>query len=187
MKTRTRFAFCLLMLFTLPQCGEEGKASKADFDIVPGKPIVITGDIEENGTTIKAPWFKFTASLTNNTGDSITLVAMKVEVIAISESGATSTVEKSFAPSMANYSTISGFECAYKTFGTWADGETKKLRFDNGSSSCLADDFEFTVDSLPKQPGSNFRYRVRLTPLGWFGTETEPTDRFTKQLTIYTQ
>jgi hypothetical protein len=48
--------------------------------------------------------------------------------------------------------------------------------------------FAFPLDNIPITKGTNnFAFRVKVTPLGWFGTPTQPTGRYTRSMYITTQ
>ena len=45
----------------------------------------------------------------------------------------------------------------------------------------------FFVGGLKSTNGASYRYKVVFTPIGWFGTESVPTDRLDTSITFSTQ
>jgi hypothetical protein len=76
-------------------------------------------------------------------------------------------------------------------------GDDKPLQLDGARSACYDTNADgtlaprypsFYVGGNPKGPnGTNFRYRIKLKPLGWFGSLFAPTDRFEKFKYFQTQ
>lgn len=182
----------ILSATALVSCGgDKDKSDKTKISLIPEKPIVITADIEQDGSTVAAPWFKFYATITNPTAEPITIVALEVEVTGLNSSGSSTTNKVAFAASSYNRTISVGtttYDCDYPSFGTIAANSSAQLQL-SGSSPCPSGIVGFTVPSNPKPPtgSENYRYTVKVKPLGWFGELTSPTDRYEKKQTFYTQ
>jgi hypothetical protein len=189
----------ILFIAALTSCGgDKSKSEKAKLSIIPEKPIVITGDaVDDNDTAIKAPWFSFRASMTNESAYTVTIVALEVEVTGQNESGSSVTSTVAFTPSQFNSSfekpdgngaTVT-IECKYKYFAELAPGTGGGFRLMGAVSDCGTPIPTFYVGNNPKgrEGSNNYRYTLRLKPLGWFGTYLLPTDRYERTQTFYTQ
>ena len=179
----------LLFLAVFANCGgEKAKSDLAELEIIPEKPIVITGDtVDDDDNKIKAPWFEFRMRLTNGSAEKITVVAVTAEVFAQDSTGQTDVKEVSWTPAEFNFQLNEDTECKFSSFGTWDAGEGKALSLRNGNSLCSRQPKFLVGDNKKGVSGRNFRYRVRAKPLGWFGTEDQADDRFEKSLTFFTQ
>ena len=166
--------------------GSKSKSQGVDISIAPTRPIVITAKRIIDEKEITPPWFEFRATMTNNTDEPVTIIALKVVVSGIGASGTFEDNEVTVTPSDFNFR-IGSMECKFGTFGTWLAGQSNSFQLSNGSSSCSALPI-FVIGSNPGgTTATNFNYRVKIQPLGWFGTETESTQRFVRTLTFSTQ
>jgi hypothetical protein len=186
-------AFHILMsslaVILLASCGgDKSKSQNATFLVNPGKPIVITADATvDDGKTIEGPWFEFGMSMTNNTAEPITIVALELEIFSQSTNGISDSRTVAFTPGQFNFTVGTNTECKFTTFGTWDPGQTKALTVSNSITACTRG-ARFAVGGNSSGPGgTNFRYRVKAKPLGWFGTENAATDRFDRSITFFTQ
>lgn len=184
----------ILSVLTLSQCGKQNtKSGKVDIKITPEIPIVITGDV--GGLHPKTqPWFDFSVELTNNSDYTFKIVAVKAEIVLLDGSG--SSMEATWAPSEYDFSN-DVYTCSYVDFGTWRAGESKTMYLTNqtGASQCPTTNATttvnalFTADNLPKAANpNNFRYRVKLKPLGYFINDAgDPDDRFERYKSFFTK
>ena len=128
--------------------------------------------------------------VTNNTDEVITIKVIVAEVISQDENGQFVTGTATWAATQVTKTVlISGvaFTCTYSNFGEIAAVSTEPLALENGIAACNTAP-RFTVgNNKSGVDGSNFRYRVKTKPLGWFGTEINPSDRFVKSVTFFTQ
>lgn len=190
----------ILFIAATTSCGSNSsKSEKAKMSILPEKPIVITADtVDGDDNTITAPWFSFRASMSNSGTDQVTIVALEVEVTGTSESGTPTTGTVSFSPSEFNGSieiadpsgqTTITVECKFWYFAEVGAGQTKDFKLYGADSRCGTPTPVFFVGSNPKGPKNspNYRYTLRMKPLGWFGTFALPTDRYERTQTFYTQ
>lgn len=180
---------CLFFLVGLTNCGgEKTKSDLAEVEVIPEKPIVITAPTEnERGQKVEPPWFEFRMRMMNGSDQSITIVAITLEVFGQGPTGVMESKEVAFVPSDFNFSLSEDTECKYTSFGTWGPTEPKALLLRNAIAACDRTP-RFVVGGNPKGVnGRFFRYRVRAKPLGWFGTEDLAEDRFQKVLTFFTQ
>jgi len=205
MGIRTRVFNIMIGLFflgTLAQCGgEASKSSKAEVTVVPGKPMVISAPITVKGKVIAAPWFNFQVSMKNGSDEPITLMAIELEITGTNSSGVPDVRKVAFAAGSFNYSLSLNdeinIECNFANFGTWAPGEEKRFELSGAQGICHDPDNDgspdplyplFYVDSNPSGPtGRNFNYRVKMKPIGYFGTPDEPTNRFEKTVFFSTR
>lgn len=188
-----RFLAAGLACFFLAQCGKS-KSQKVTFSVVPSQPVAITGDVTVNGATITSPWFRFQLNIDNGADDSVVIVALSIKVTAPTFGNAMHTA--SVVPSGFNYTATDGsVTCNYSNFDTIAQGYSGPLTLtpDGTSIGCNigAASPIFYVGSNPKplddSTPSSYRYRVEVTPQGWFGSPTEQRDRFSRTFTFYTQ
>lgn len=179
----------LVAIAALVSCsGAKSKSQAAAVEVLPPKPIVITGPtLDGKGTKVEGPWFNFRMKMTNSTTESITIVALELEVIGQGSSGQPESKTVSFAPSEYNFSLNENTECKYTGFGTWAVGESKAFTLTGASVDCPTVPVFIVGSNTKGASGRNYRYRVRAKPLGWFGTADEATDRFEKTITFFTQ
>lgn len=186
-----------LCVFLLSGCGKK-KSDDTSFGILPESPIVITADTKDNsGNPIKAPWFSFRVTASNNTDTLFTILALSLKVTGIDATGGIKTTDVSFVPSDIIVNLIMGTEthtCAYTYFGEFASGQSKEFElkgddttFQSGQT-CSGRHPLFYVSDNPKGPtGTMFRYSVKAKPLGWFGPYSAPEDRFETQFSFRTQ
>ncbi len=195
MSTYTRISTIMICTFALglSACGGGGggKSANTRLRILPEKPIVILGPTKDQaGQDIDGPWFEFGMEVTNNTDETITVKALVAEVTAQDETGQFVTGTATWAATQVSKTVLiagEDFSCTYTNFGEIAPLATEALVLDNGVAQCLTAP-RFTVGSNESGVnGSNFRYRVKVKPLGWFGTDTNPSDRFEKSVTFFTQ
>lgn len=178
-------------LLVLTQCGgdKSQRSDDAKIAVLPESPIVFTSKTVVNGTDVSPPWFRFQVELDNQTDSIITVVGLKIKVTA-TINGVVTNNETSFDPSQYNYST-DVLTCNYAFFGEFAVGEKKRLRIDHTNGSCNNGSVLFYVGANPKPDDdlnpAAYRYRVELQPLGWFGAQDDPTDRFQKKVYFYSQ
>ncbi len=179
----------ILILFSaalLVQCGnDKNPAAKAKIIVNPKEPIVLLG--APSGTDRTPPYFMFTVRIDNQTEGTFVIVSMKIEVTGISDSGTPITVESYFDPSEKN-ETFENYECEYTSFGTWAPGVSQELRVDNANTNCFSGPVMFIAESNPKNSAGNYRYRVKVQPIGYFvDADGVATDRFEKFAYFFTR
>lgn len=183
-------SFSIALILSAGCAGDKSKSQGASLAVNPSKPIVINADItDDNGKKLTRPWFEFRTRMTNNTGDTITIVALQADVYAQGPSGQQQKTTVAFTPSEFNFKISDTQECKFSNFGVWEkDGEKDKaFILDNGQTGCTRTPV-FRIGSNPTGPtGNNFRYRVQLKPLGWFGTADKATDRFDRTFSFFTQ
>lgn len=159
------FALVFTVLAT-SSCGKESESSKVEIKIIPSSPTVFPGNITipdgSGGTsTITGPYFRWRARVINHS---------KKEVVV---TGFILTVYDSHGTKVGDVSYDSG-EVGDPYFVDLAPDDDATI------------DINFYVESLPKDAPS-FRFRVKVEPIGWFGTPDEPDDRFEKTLYFYTR
>jgi hypothetical protein len=189
---RRRFAhvaICALFLASLAQCAKKkSKSDGAEFGILPEKPIVILGDTKDSsGNDIKGPWFNFRVNMMNGTEDIVTIVALVLEVYAQDSSGQIVKADVAFTPAAFDFTLSEDKECKFSTFGTWTVGEKKGFLLENSDPTCTRIPVFYIGNNPSGISGKNYRYRVKVKPMGWFGTYDDPTDRFDKSFSFYTQ
>ena len=191
MRLNGRWAYvlvCLGLAGVTSQCSKaKTKSSMASFSVLPTNPIVIDGDsVDAAGNSIKGPWFDFRVNMVNGTGDTVTIVSLMITLYEEDASGNIVTTTVSKNPSDFDSSTDS-LVCNYFSFGTWTPGQTQNFQISNANSACTGEPIFYIGGNSSGSNKSNFRYRVVVQPLGWFGTYNAPTDRFDTQFTFYTQ
>lgn len=179
------FACALLVV----QCGgDESESSKVTLTANPESPIVITADSKnQQGSTISWPWFSFTLSVENNSENPLTIIAVKYTTYPAEPGGAP--VEGGTASSDFNYSLVTGSLCTYVSFDVIEAGKSGNISATSAGSSCYPySPVRFFASGLTKpKSGRNYRYRVVIELLGWFGTYNEQVSRLQKSITIITQ
>ena len=178
----------LAMILGAGCAGEKSKSQGANITVTPSKPIVIDADVtDDSGKKLTRPWFEFRTRINNTTGDTITIVALQAEIYAQGPSGMQQKATVAFTPSEFNFKLSETQDCKFSSFGVWANGDDKQLYLENGNENCNRTPV-FRIGSNPTGPnGTNFRYRVQLKPLGWFGPADKATDRFDKTFSFFTQ
>lgn len=169
--------------------GDKSKSDLAKVNITPEKPIVITGDtVDDSGTSITSPWFEFRVAMSNGSNQPITIVAITAEVYGQTSAGMTEKKEVAFTPSQFNFQLNETTQCKYTSFGTWDAGAAMTgLTLQNGVAACKRTPRFLIGGNTKGVSGSNYRYRVKIRPVGWFGTESDAIDRFDKYVTVFTQ
>lgn len=206
LRTLRTIGLCALLVFGAAQCSNKGKSSKIDLEVTPDQPIVITGDFKIGDRTISSPWFKFKVKVTNNSDEPVTILSLSMIVDGFSTDGQFIEKKATIGPSDANFTmdctTDITWSVEYDTFGTFDPGESKYLYLVPSLSSPspnigACSTATATINKVWLYLGGNpnkdtdhvssYSYRVTLTPVGWFGTNEEPTDRFEKSIYFSTQ
>jgi hypothetical protein len=188
-----KIALVLAVSFAVIGCGKAGKSDDTKMSFNPARPIVITADATITADKkVTGPWFRVASTFTNNTDTPISLFALKMTTTWISPTGAVSTSETYILPSDANYSYASGdtsISCEYATFGTWTAGESRTITpLNSATGDCSQTISIWYLHGLSGgKDATNFRYKVEVEPIGWFGTESDAQDRYKKSFQFYTQ
>lgn len=189
---------CLLVTVGIVSCGGGGssKGSKTIVNIVPPKPIVITGPTKDStGAEIPGAWYRFSVSIDNPTDEEVTIIAVDVETTAQSPEGQTIVTKTTFTPSNFNFALSDTVTCKYTSFGTFGAASTGGVFWLDGQGDFITGCDRYAIFIVGNQgtgpSGKNFRYRVKMKPQGWFGPEDLVTgnpsfDRYEKQVNFYT-
>jgi|GEM_PF-2597491 len=184
----------LLGLWTV-RCGSAGKAAQVNMSVIPGQPSVITADFQLNSsTTISNPWYAFQMNITNNSDETVTIIALQLHVTATRVDGSTITKDLTISPSMYNETVDCGGgvtdQVNFTDFGMYpADGVTRQISLTprNTTTVCGSAFTPLTpllyAGSNPSKNNDhvmNYTFTVQLSPAGWFGTITAPDTRFDK-------
>lgn len=186
-----RKALLILLIPLIGQCGgKKGKSAEVEIEAIPDKPVVINADSTSGDKTYKKPWFKFQVKLTNNSDTKITIVALETETVSTTISGF-NTMKGAVDPSTHN-KTISindvVHECNYASYGTIDAKSSGFLQISHQDPECPQGPITFFIDGVTVDDVSpNFRFRVKLKPIGWFGPADEPQDRFENSGSFSTQ
>lgn len=154
---------------------------------VPNEPIVITGDLQA-GKTVKAPWFAFQLQMTNASTQPLTIVAVTVNVSDVSSSWQHVV---SFAPSDSDYATQND-RCTYDTSYDVIppDGKPHMLTvtYQGTDSNCLSSitPTMYVGNNMPSK-NNQYNYTVMVQPQGWYGTATNPGERFDQVIVTHTR
>lgn len=175
-----RILVLILAGLTLLSCGGKTRSSSTEIKVVPDEPIVISADRKRGDVTDKGPWYQYNLQITNNDESlPITIAAIKVTVSGADENGSLQT--KTGAHSAGEFNTAGTDntpECKFDYFKSIAVGETALLSVDNGNAACKGIALMIDTDGPGGQNLKNYRYRVRVELIGWFGEATDPQDRF---------
>jgi hypothetical protein len=189
MKGSLRASLVLLLALSQLSCsGKKSKSFNAVATVIPPVPIVFTVDTKDSaGRTVTAPWYEFHINVENKTGDTFTIVAIKIETTGLDATGTFSTVKAQGVPSDYDYS-LQNLSCSYGSFGTWAPGDNLPLSL-TGTGGCQSGIAGFQIGGNPNPGGANpiLHYTVKVEILGWFGTFNEATDRFDRTIYFTTQ
>lgn len=190
----------ILFIAGLASCGgDTSKSGKAKMSILPEKPVVITADVEQDGKKYSGPWFNFRGSMFNGSTDTITVVALEIEVTGMGSSGNPTTSKVAFSPGQFNQDVVYlpmgattpiTVACKYTHFAQLNAGDDSQFELLGAPETvCAGYGPVFIIGGNPKGPpgNTNFRYTLKIKPVGWFGTYDTPTDRFMRQQTFYTQ
>lgn len=184
-------------------CGKKTKSQDVGVEVTPSKPIVFNADTTvssgQNQIDVAAPWFKFSVKINNQSTDPILIINLKAEAAITSGTGQTATGEKTFDPSLSNYTipataTTDAIPCTYSNFGLFPPragdapaAPISAVPTDN-VTLCENDTIEFFLDGLPDGGEGNYRYSIKLSPIGYFvNNQSEPSDRFERSITFRTQ
>jgi hypothetical protein len=181
-------SLCLL------QCGGKSKSQQVHLTVFPKSPIVITGDGKDaHGADVTAPWFEYSLYIENTSDQDVTIVAVR-QTITLQEVGAEPTIS-TFSYSVLNY-TIDGttsVECSYANLGTYPahSGPTQMNAAETGGNGLCKNPWPVGIMAsglvAPKDKTmKNYRYQVMVEPQGWFGSPTDPQDRFETQKIFFT-
>ena len=196
------FALILGIGLVNTQCGSKAKSAKVSVDISPDVPIVITGDLKIGTRTVKAPWFAFQATLTNDSNETVTVMAIEMTITAVSTSGAFITNQVTVTPGdfSVSYTCPNNpeitLQLTFTDFGEYLAGESKQLFVQYRGidiSTCTGSDtpaaVKFYIGNNPSLAAgaADYSYSVQATVVGWFGGVSNPTDRFSKDLYFSTQ
>lgn len=182
------------------QCGaNKSESQKVEFAVVPGSPIVFSanGSYTVGGVkvTLGAPWYGFQVRVFNKSAQKVKIIAVKVETSIALVTGTTSNSTE-YNPGKFDYSIPdTSITCAFDDFGVYnADmGSETAMYLTRASTSpalnCGTEPIPlFYVTGAPADPNKNYRYRVKVTPLGFFiNGAGEPEDRFETDFTFTTQ
>jgi len=194
---RREFILIMFLISFLPfgllSCGgDAGKSSKTTISILPDRPIVITASLKD--PPVAAPWFRFQVKVQNDSDEPLTIISLQIRVRAYIN-GTLQEVTGAFDPSSFKPPSSSAAVCTYTSFGIIPAGGsltlTPKLFNGTTSADCNSLGAVFYAQSNPKDSsdpnGPPPRYVVTVEPLGWFGDESNPTDRYTKSFQFSTQ
>ena len=196
------FVLIVAVGFVNTQCGSKSKAANVSIDIAPDVPIVITGDLKIGTRTVKAPWFSFQATLTNDSNETVSIMAIEMNITAVSTTGSFMTSQVTVTPTDFTTSfpctnlTDTTLQLTFTDFGEYLPGESKLLYVQYrgaDASTCTGSDTPFNVkfyiggNPSLASGAADYSYSVQATVIGWFGGVSTPTDRFSKDLYFSTQ
>jgi len=203
MKKRLGWFLLLFVIgFANTQCGGKTKMSQVKVELEPKVPIVITGDLTIGTRIVKAPWFSFQLNITNDSTETVSIMAISLEITAVSINGGFIVVENTITPSDSSVKykcpgTETTITLSFTDFGEYLAGESKPLfvKYRGAdAASCLNSDDPLSpvtiyVGGNPSEDSGaiDFSYSVQATVVGWFGGVNSPSDRFSKELFFNTQ
>lgn len=192
-----------LIVFVNLQCSGKEKSSQVSVSIDPDVPIVITGDFTIGTKTVKSPWFSFQTNITNNSNETVTIMAIELEITAMSTTGGFIINKTTITPSdfSAKFACPAPSETilnlTFTDFGEYLAGESKPLFVQyrgTDVATCAGADTPISpvaiyVGGNPSIDGgaTDYSYSVQATVIGWFGGVTSPTDRFSQEIYFTTQ
>lgn len=196
------FASFVLLFTSLAVLGcsqAKSKSQEVDVEVIPNKPIVFTANAsvptEGGGSrTINAPWVKFNVKIKNASDSPILVIGLKAKAsIGTTNGGGQSTGDASFDPSGFNYTDTSvdpAISCSYNDFGDFAAGSDAAylnlFPTEGTDGGCSKFTVDFYFSGMPA--GSSYRYKLEVTPLGYFiNSDNEPSDRFERSEIVRTQ
>jgi len=184
-------------------CSKKTKSQDVGVEVTPSKPIVFNADTTvsagQNQIDVSAPWFKFSVKINNQSTDPILIINLKAEASITNGTGQTATGESTFDPSLSNYTieataTEEAIPCTYNSFGLFppraGDAAAEPIRMvpSENADVCSAAVIDFYLDGLPDGGEGNYRYSIKLSPIGYFvNAQNEPADRFERSITFRTQ
>ena len=207
LKLRQYLRFLLILAcLGIVQCGGETESSKVDVRVEPKSPIIITADGKDGaGNDIKAPWYQFRLVVKNNSSKDLTIIGVKLTSV-LNEPGVEDQ-EAGFTASYFSFTNADGEECNWYEFWYKDATNTYYPYFPKNqpaeSELYLPDPFDPTAPATCGNykaifvPGGlnrpadknnrNYRYRITLEVLGWFGRPDSQEDRFTRKVTFITR
>lgn len=198
------YILSLALFFTLVQCGGEDALSKnVDLAITPNKPIIQNSDVivpigsGDSTLTIAAPFTSFGITLSNNSGESLVITGFRLETSYDStneKTGAMTTETGSSDVSPASLAsqelvvksspscTFAASNCNQNVLAILPTGTNNYAVQAYDSTGTSLANIKFIFSSLPKNDNKNFTYRMKLSILGYFGTETTINSRVNKSI-----
>lgn len=199
-------AISVICFSLLASCGNKSESDQVDVYVIPTQPVVITSDFNiPGGQSVTAPWFSFNVEVANNSPDPVTVMSITVNVTATATGGgppltATANLSPSTNTITLNCNNATTVPLTFTSFGTIPAGSVQYLSLIYSGPALPADcdgispnlsNPTFYVGGNPKVGGTggatSYNYSVQVQPVGWFGTLTSPTGRFTKSIYITTQ
>ena len=153
----------IVLILGLTSCGKS-KSNDIEIALTPAEPIIMTADKKLGDEDIKAPWFFHSVKVKNNSDETVTIVALRYEVVSTKD-GITKTTESS-------------------TSGIDDDDVLYLAQVEPGQENTTLF-AKYYVGSLAAADSLN--YRVTAKFIGWFGTFDEPSERFEKSVRFKTQ
>lgn len=202
MRKLLQLAMIFFMGLGVLRCGAKGKSADVDFSVTPDSPIVITGDFKVGDKTVKAPWFSFGGTVTNNSDEEVTIVALEMTVTGTTINGGFISKNVTVTPSDFDFSVACNddttWQSAFVSFGTYASGQSADLQLpatptapaDCAGVVSASYEAKIFVGSNPSKDGdqvSSYNFTVYAKPLGWFGSYNKPTARFEKNIVFMTE
>jgi hypothetical protein len=182
-------------------CGKKSKSQEVSISVEPQSPIVFTSDatikVGNEDKVIKAPWFAFSVRIDNHLeNSSVTINSLHVEVQGFDVDGNMVTKKSDLLAGDGSFSTETQ-NCTYVDFGQF---DANGVRLPGGPS--INDELLYSIPDVSgcpirqwtfyvtgPDPGENgiLNYRVKVQPMGWFGTRKEQIDRFENYTTFSTR
>lgn len=172
-------------------CGKKAadKSDSVTIDIEPPEPIVITADTSK----FSAPWFTFKVKISNGADAILNLVAVSFEVSITDRNGNTLSGSGAFSPSdLDDEVSTEDAACTFEEFDEYNPEDSFYLQSTNTSTDadCPTDPIEITFapEGLPSSDNlSAYRYKIKLTPEGWFINDDGTLERFTRFKQFFTK
>jgi hypothetical protein len=186
MSIYTRVSTIMIGLLVIPAAvscsgGGSGKSNSITVTVVPETPIVINANAKIDGKDFEGPWYSFNVNITNSSDEPLTIVALKLESTQTDSTGLVTKVEHNFIPGDFDHTEGDGatqIQCVFTDFGTIPAGQTQGLILGPVNTPACTKIIPTFVAGANKagRDGKSFRYRVKIVPIGWFGTAYDPND-----------
>ena len=205
---RSLYILSLSLFLGLIQCGgDSGPSGQISVSISPDRPMIQLSDLPipittSEKVTITAPYIMINIAVTNGSSETLNVTGVRMEVTydSTDKNGITTTMEA--GPSDISPASFESFDYDYiKSSPTCTSATTcdqtvfARVTKSDGAftfqaNTTAAGNFplKFYFSSLPKSDGKNFTYRMKMTLLGYFGSDANNvTNRLTKVVYFVTQ
>jgi hypothetical protein len=189
-------------------CGNDGLSSQVTITVTPSRPVVISANYTlSGGAVVTQPWFAFEVNVSNNSSETVIIVAIQLTVTGISPNGQLVPVTTAIGTSTLTQTITCNSNpptslalVPEPTFVPVAPGTSANLQIGYTPAACptgstttvptsaVADFFAGNNPDPATKAVINYFYQVTLVPEGYFAADGVTADsRLQLQTTFATQ